>query len=793
MWLYRLLLRLYPAGFRAEYGDAMQDVFVEKRRAASGPLSVFAVWLEAVLDVVRHAVPLHLDAFRQDFRYTARSLARAPGFALTVILVSGLGIGANTAVFTVTDRVLVRPLPFEEPDRLVRVWEYPPRYDRMETSPATYRDWRRTATSFDAIAAYTLHSANLVGTDEPTRVEGSQVTAELLPTLAVRPALGRAFTADDDRFGAPPTVIVSHGMWQRMFGGDPGVIGRSIVLDDVEHSVIGVMPRDFRFPNRNTDYWTPFRFGPDAFEDRNNNYLEVVARLGPGTSLERARSEMQAVMAQLEEAHPVELERTRATVNRLRDEVPRQARMLLLALMAASICVLLIACVNLANLLLARIVARHHELAVRTSLGAGRRRLMRQLLTESATLAALGGGFGVLLAYLALPLLARLIPETLPVAGAPTIDARVLLFALAVTALTAIGFGALPALRAARGAMAMSLRGARGGGGRRERVRAALVVVEVTASVALLIGAGLLIRAFGRVQSIDPGFRAENVLTLRTWLPWPRYAPVAERTAFYTRVLDDVRGLPGVSSAAYTSFLPIVFGGGIWPVEIDGLPRNRAREATASLRFVTPGYFATLGIPMLRGRDVSPSDTQDRRFVAVVSRSFVERYWPDRDPIGRSFGFGFFERTVIGVVGDVKVRGLEGASEPQVYLPHQQLPDGGLIFYSPKDLTVRTSGDPMRLAPAIREIIHRADPTQPVTSVQLLEDIVAGNMAPRRVQLRVLGAFAALAILLAAIGIHGLLSFTVTDRAREIGVRIALGAKRRSVLTMVLQIGRAHV
>ncbi|MGH7574748.1 MAG: ABC transporter permease [Longimicrobiales bacterium] len=800
MWLYRWLLRLYPAGFRAEYGAQMEAVFGEKRRAASGTVSVLAVWFEAVLDVIRHALPLHLDALRQDLRYTFRSLARSPGFTVTVILVSGLGIGANTAVFTVTDWVLIRPLPFQEPDRLVKVWQRLPEYSEMEPSPANYRDWRNMSTSFDAMAAYAGVSANLAGSDEPVRVRGSQVTADLLPMLGVRLALGRAFAADDDRDGAPGTVILSHGLWQRTLGGDPGVIGQTLLLDDMPYTVIGVMPRDFQFPNQSIEYWTPFRFGPDAFEDRTNNYLEVLARLGPGVSLDQARAEMESVTAALEEAYPVANERTGATVNRLRDEVPSQARMLLLALMAASVCVLLIACVNLANLLLARAMVRRHELAVRSSLGAGRHRLIRQLLTESTTLATLGGGLGVMLAYVGMPLLARLVPERLPMGGAPTIDARVLFVALGVTALTGFGFGALPAIRAARGASATSLRdGARGGGGRRERVRAALVIVEVTASVALLIAAGLLMRAFAEVRSIDPGFRAENVLTLRTWLSWPKYAPVAERTAFYSRVLDEVRRLPGVSSAGYTSYLPIVMGGGIWPVEMDGRPRNRADE-TASLRFVTPDYFAALGIPILRGRDVTTSDTQDRAYVAVVSQSFADRYWPGQDPIGRSFGFGIAVdaatdsvqsaiRTVVGVVGDVKVRGLERTSEPQVYLPHQQTPDGSLIGYTPKDLAVRVSGDAMRLAPAIREIIRRADATQPISSVQLLEDIVTENTAPRRVQLRVLGAFAALAILLAAIGVHGLLSFTVTHRAKEIGVRIALGADRRGILAMVLREG----
>jgi putative ABC transport system permease protein len=377
------------------------------------------------------------------------------------------------------------------------------------------------------------------------------------------------------------------------------------------------------------------------------------------------------------------------------------------------------------------------------------------------------------------------------VGGALALDGRVLAFAALATLVTGIGFGAGPAVRAGGASAAARLReGSRSVvGGRREHFRRALVIVEVTTAVVLLIASGLLIRALLQVRSVDPGFDPDGVITLRTWLPWPRYAPVEEREAFYSRVLGEVRALPSVSNAAYTSYLPIVMGGGIWPVEVEGLQRSRSGSETASLRFVTPGYFATLGIPIRQGRDVTESDTREQPYVAVVSESFVQRYWPGQDPLGRTFTFAFDQRMVVGVVGDVKVRGLERTSEPQVYLPPAQVNDGSLIGYTPKDLAVKANGDAMRLVPAIREIIRRADPSQPVSSVQSLGEILSANTASRRVQVRMVGAFATLAFLLAALGIHGLLSFTTTHRGHEIGLRMALGARRPTVLWMILREG----
>jgi len=794
MRAYLALLRLYPASFRNEYGDEMCRVFARRLRDADGIGGRFSAWIGAVGDTFVNAARVHLDVLAQDLRYTARTLRRAPGFTVTAVVVAALGIAATTAAFSLVDHVLLRPLPFKDPDRLVRLYQDQSSrgYPRMELSPPNYRDWRRMATSFESMGAYTPTSATLVTGDDPERLEGLQATFEVLPMLGIAPAIGRFFTEQEDQDGAAATVILGDALWRGTFGSDPAIIGRKVLLDDEPHMVIAVMPPGFLFPNRKAQFWTPARFRRnDDYEDRTNYYLYGIARLRDGVSIDDARAELRLIAAQLERQFPKENEKTGATLVDLRTDLSRQSRLLLIALFGASVCVLLIACTNLANLLLARGLARRREIAVRTALGAGRERLTRQMITESILLASAGGILGVAFGIAATPLAARLVPNALPIAELPGTNLRMLAFAAVVTIATGIAFGMLPALRAGRVDPTALAEGARTGSGRRtERIRSMLVVVEITGSVVLLVGTGLLIRALWNVQRTDPGFDPRGVLTLRTELPLPKYDAVARRSAFFREVLSQVAALPGVASAAYISYLPMgSLRGGIWPVSLDGRPPEGPQRDTVSLRLVTPGFFSTLRIPLLAGRDVDERDTQSAPYVAVVSESFARQHWPGATALGRRFFVAFRERIIVGVVGNVRVRGLERESEPQVYLPHQQVPDGGLIGYTPKDLAIRSSMAPEALVPAVRAIIARADPHQPVSDVALYTDLIEAETAPRTTQLRVLGGFAIVALLLAAIGLHGLLAYTIVTRVREIGVRMALGAASHDIVFMLLRHG----
>jgi putative ABC transport system permease protein len=787
MRLYRALLLLYPAGYRAEYGDELHATFVQQLRAR-GRVAPLVAPFAALADVVPNAFLVHLELLRQDLRDAGRSLARTPGFALTVILVVALGVGANTAAFSLADFVLLRPLPFAEPDRLVKLWQSVPGYGRNELSPANYRDWRAAARSFSEIAAYTNREANLTGAAEPERLEVARATPELFGLLGVTAAMGRTISSADSADGQ--VVILGHGLWQRRFGGDPGVLGTTVRLDGEPYTVIGVMPPGFRFPSRETDAWTPLLFTPDDYLDRNDTYIYGLARLGPGVSLRQASAEMATIAADLERQYPKENRDTRALVLGLRDDLSQSSRLLVLALCGAALCILLLACANLASLLLVRGTARARELAVRAALGAGPERLVRQLVTESLALAAVGGGLGVALAVYGTPLLGRLVPAALPVSDEPSANLQMLLAAVALTAFTGLGIGIGPAVAAARSRSFDALRdGARAGGGRTRRVRAALIVTEVAASAALLVSSGLLLRAVYRLQSVDPGFQAENVLTLRTALPWATYSLTGKRERFYRGVLDEVRALPGVQGAAYVTAVPIRLKGGIFPVAITGEAQVADASNSVGLRTVTPEYFETMGIPLHEGRDVADSDTRKSPLVAVVSGSFGRRYWPDRSPIGMRFTVAGEQRAIVGVVGDVRTRGLEQQSEPQVYLPSAQMADSAIMFYMPKDLVVRSTSARAALLPALRRIVAAADRDQPISEVRALSDIVGDETAPRMTQLRLLGALSVIALLIAGLGIHGLLAFVVSRRTRELGVRRALGEDSRSLVVRVLREG----
>jgi predicted permease len=796
MRFYQALLHLFPRSFRAEYGSDMQKDFAREWNNASG-VSAIALMLSTTVDVAVNAIGVHLDILQQDLRYAARSLRRTPGFTITAILVAAIGIGATTATFTLADHVLIRALPFPEPDELVKVWEdHSSRgYPRLEPSPPDFLDWQRQNHSFERLEAYTTFGSTMTGRGEAARVTGAIVTPGTMQMLGRQAALGRILTESDAKATDQPLVI-SDGFWRSTMGASPDVLGQTVMLNDLKFTVVGVMPRDYLFPTRDTNYWALMTFDPDAGDaDRTNHRLEVLGRLKDGVSKDAALADMKRIGAEMARAYPKELADTSVTLAPWRDQIAQQPRLLLLGLAGASMCVLLIACTNLANLLMSRALARRPEFAIRAAVGASVDRLVRQMLTDSLGLALCGGILGVLLAITALPLLVRLVPNALPIAELPPLDVRMLAGTLLLTTLTGLAFGLLPALRVCRKTDGAALKdGARGGTSRStERVRSALVVAEIVASVVLIVCVALLVQALTAVQRVDPGFRPDNLLTMRTQLPFNKFGALPARMQFYSHVLDRVQALPGVQSAAYTSFLPMTFRGGIWEVlsttpdaSSPGgfVPLDPTHNSNAGIRFVTPRFFETVGTPILKGRDISLSDTVDAPFVAVVSESFVRRHFPKQDPIGRSFAIAFAARTIVGVVGDIKFRGLERQSEPQVYMPASQ--QNTLLFYAPKDLVVRANVPATTLTPAVRAIIAEAEPELPITSIQTMEQVVAGETAPRLVQLRVLGGFAAVAILLAAIGIHGLLAFTVASRSREIGVRIALGAKSRDIMRMVL-------
>jgi len=729
-----------------------------------------------------------LDDAREDLRYAWRTLRRSPGFTTTAVAVIALGIGAATASFTILDYTLLRPLPFPEPDRLVRLYQTDVArgMSRIEASPPNFTDWRAGSASFSAMASFLFNNPmTVLGGGEPRQIEAATFDREVLTVLGVQPLVGRGFTAADER-NFLDVVLLSYDFAVTTFGSPSSALDRTIALDNRGRKIVGVMPRGFAFPSRDAVLWVPMLPVDVLGQSRTNLLLNVVARLRPGVSVGQAQAEMNVMADRLQRAYPKDNAGVSVTVTDMRDVVSPQARMLVWTVFAAAFCLLLIVCTNLTNLLLARAVARRQEIALRVAIGAGSWRIVKQMLTESAVLAAIGALLGSTIAIGAVPLVARIVPNVLPVTGAPAVDLRVLAFAVVITMLTCLAVGIVPALRSSRTAAAQALR-ARAGlpvG----RLRSALVLAEVAATVTLLVAGGLLVKAMWRVQSVELGFHADGVLTLRTNLPFLKYPNYAARRGFYDRVLSGTRALPGAVSAGYTTGLPLVLGGGISMVTVPGVVDDPATSPRASIRFVTSDYFATMRIPLRRGRFVDGRDTATTTPVAVISEGLARRLWPDQDPIGRQFVTFNHTRTVVGVAGDIVVRGLERTSEPQIYFSPEQLAPFS-IFYAPRDLVVRASGDAMALAPAIRKIIHAVDPEQTITNLQLFDDILTEQTASRRDQLVVLGLFAAVAFLLAAVGIHGLLAYTVQSRTKEVGVRIALGAQRNVIVQMFLQQG----
>ena len=747
-----------------------------------------------------------MNTLLQDIRYAARMLLKNPGVTLIVIIALALGIGANTAIFSVVNAVLLRPLPYPESDRLIFLNEKSPVLDEMSISYPNFTDWRAQNQTFEKMGVYNRASYNLTGTGEAERIVTGQVSADLFSVLRVNAAYGRVFTNDEDKPGGAPVVVLSYPLWQRRFGGQTSILNQNITLNSKSYTVIGIMPATFAYPSR-VEMWVPVGQLSDqaSWQERGNHPgLYGVARLKPGATFEQADADMNNIAANLEKRYPDSNAANRVRLRPLLEIFVVDVRRALWVIFGAVGCVLLIACANIANLLLARATARKKEMAIRTAVGASRWRIGRQLLTESVLLSLIGGTIGLALARWGVDLILYVSPDAIPRSREIGLDWKVLVFTIGISFLTGLIFGLIPAIQAGDVDVHETLKESGRGTSGRQWLRSSLVVVEVATTLVLLIGAGLLIRSFYLLQKVNPGFSHEHLTSFSVSLPQKKYATEETRGSFYNRLLENIRALPGVESTAAASGLPLGNNGWQTSFVIDGRP-TPPRDQTPLMEacLVTPDYFKAMNIPVLRGRVFN--DRDDRSHLAgrdlsklteveregaginsvVIAEEFAKRYWPNEDPVGKRIRMGADPKApvaeVLGVVGRVKMESLnQNSDRVQGYFAFNQIPQGGMT------VIIKGASDPNQLISSVRNAVREIDPDQPIYSPRTMDDIRAESVAPERLNLTLLSLFAGIALVLAIVGIYGVMSYSVTQRTHEIGIRMAIGARPLDVFKMIL-------